>query len=206
VKSHGQQLHIVSTGRQTDERLTEILKDIHPYMTALHVREKTKSAKELARLITQLVQAGVPLSKIIVNDRVDAAVCCQTKGVQLGFQSLDVSSVRSAFPDLMIGRSVHSIEEAKEAEHHGANFLLFGHIFKTGSKPGKEPKGLEQLKKVIDQTALPVIAIGGIHPWHVKEVRKTGAAGIAVMTGILEADSPLEAVIEYRSQLEVRNE
>lgn len=200
------QLHIVSTGRQSDNVLIEIMKDIHPYITALHIREKSKSAKELVSLIMKLALTGVPLSKVIVNDRVDVAVCCQTRGVQLGFQSLDVAFVRPAFSELTIGCSVHSLEEARYAERHGADLLLYGHIFHTQSKPDKEPKGLEQLKKIIGQTTLPVIAIGGIRPLQVSDVIAAGASGIAVMSGVLEAPSPLQSVIEYRNYLEVWDE
>jgi thiazole tautomerase (transcriptional regulator TenI) len=196
----------VSTGRQSDRVLIEIMKDIHPYMTAVHIREKSKSAKEIVSLIMKLALAGVPLSKVIVNDRVDVAVCCQTRGVQLGFHSMDVAFVRSAFSELTIGCSVHSMEEARYAERYGADLLLYGHIFQSQSKPGKEPKGLEQLKKISSQTTLPVIAIGGIKPFHVSDVMAAGASGIAVMSGVLEAPSPLRSVIEYRNYLEVWNE
>jgi thiazole tautomerase (transcriptional regulator TenI) len=197
------ELHIVSTGRQSDQHLIEIIKDIHPYITALHIREKSKSAKELVSLIMKLVLAGVPLSKLIVNDRVDVAVSCRAKGVQLGFNSLDVSFVRPNFPSLNVGCSIHSMEEAKYAEQHGADFVMYGHIFQTKSKQGKRPKGLDLLKEAAASTSLPVIAIGGIETSHVRDVLAAGASGIAVMSGVLEADSPLQATIEYRNQLEV---
>ncbi|MED1862685.1 thiazole tautomerase TenI [Fictibacillus nanhaiensis] len=197
------QLHVITTGRQNDDILVNIAASIHPYITMLHVREKTKSAKELSQLIVLLQKAGVPSSKIIVNDRVDVALCSGVKGVQLTHHSLDVSKVRRALPEMMIGSSVHSVSEAQEAEQNGADFIIYGHIFKTDSKRDAEPRGLDQLQHVVDQTAIPVIAIGGITPKNVQDVMKTGAAGIAVMSGILEAKSPLQAVRLYKQQLEV---
>jgi thiazole tautomerase (transcriptional regulator TenI) len=197
------QLHVITTGRQSDEELVRIAKLIHPYITALHIREKTRSAKELSHLIDLLQKAGVPSSKMIVNDRVDVALCTGVKGVQLTHHSLDVSQVRRALPDMMIGCSVHSVSEAYYAEQRGADFIMYGHIFKTSSKHDAEPRGIDQLQHVVDQTTIPVIAIGGITPENVQNVIKTGASGIAVMSGILEAKSPLQAVKLYKQQLEV---
>ncbi|MBY6037293.1 thiazole tautomerase TenI [Fictibacillus nanhaiensis] len=200
------QLHVVSTGKQPDRVLINIMREIHPYISALHVREKSKTAKELVCLMEQLTKAGVPLRKLIVNDRVDVAICSGTRGVQLAHHSLDLSLVKTAFPDLTIGCSIHSVTEAIDSEQHGASYLLYGHVFSTSSKRGIEPKGLEKLNDVTSQTTLPVIAIGGIQPANVCDVMRAGASGIAVMSGILEAQSPLQSVIEYRNHLEVWDE
>jgi len=197
------QLHVITTGRQSVEELVKIAAIIHPYMTMLHVREKTKSAKEVSHLIERLQKAGVPSTKIIVNDRVDIALCTGVKGVQVAHHSLDVSQVRRALPEMKIGCSVHSVSEAQYAEQNGADFIMYGHIFKTSSKRDAEPRGLDQLQRVVDQTTLPVIAIGGITPENVRNVIETGASGIAVMSGILEAKSSLQAVRLYKQQLEV---
>ncbi|ANC78918.1 thiamine phosphate synthase [Fictibacillus phosphorivorans] len=197
------QLHVITTGRQNDDVLVKIAANIHPYITMLHVREKTKSAKEVSHLIEHLQKAGVPSSKIIVNDRVDVALCLGVNGVQLAHHSLNVSQVRRALPEMIIGCSVHSFSEAQNAEHHGADFIIYGHIFKTASKRDAEPRGVDQLQRVVDQTTIPVIAIGGITPENVRNVIETGATGIAVMSGILEAKSPLQAVKLYKQQLEV---
>lgn len=200
------QLHVITNGKQTDDQITCIARDIHPYITAIHIREKTKTAKELTLLLHQLQRCGVPMSKVIVNDRVDVSICCQTKGVQLAYHSLDAALVRAAFPDMTIGCSVHSFEEAQNAERKGADFLLYGHVFRTDSKRDQEPRGVKTLRHIAEQISVPVIAIGGIQPENVREVLQTGTAGIAVMSGIFEAESPLEAVITYKHALEVWDE
>jgi thiazole tautomerase (transcriptional regulator TenI) len=197
------QLHVITNGKQRDEELVRIANLIHPYVTALHIRERTKSAKEISHLIGLLQIGGVPASKIIVNDRVDIALCTGVKGVQLTHHSLDVAQVRRALPEMKIGCSVHSVSEAQYAEQNGANFIIYGHVFKTDSKRDAEPRGLDQLQHVVDHTTIPVIAIGGITPENVRNVIETGATGIAVMSGILEAKSPLQAVKLYKQQLEV---
>ncbi|KZE63985.1 transcriptional regulator [Fictibacillus phosphorivorans] len=197
------ELHVISTGKQSDEQLMEILYNIYPYITAFHIREKERTERELSNLITNLLNIGVPQSKLMINDRADVAECFRTRGVQLPYHGLDVNHVKCAFPRLTIGCSVHAIEEARYAEKSGAHFLLYGHIYPTASKEGKLPQGLQGLREITSNTPLPVIAIGGIQPRHVREVIHAGASGIAVMSGILESISPLDAVKEYQQELEV---
>lgn len=197
------ELHVISTGKQSEEELLEMLFLIYPYITAFHIREKERTARELSTLITKLLDIGVPPSKLMINDRADVAECFGTRGVQLPYHGLDVKHVRRAFPRLTIGCSVHGIEEARYAEENGAHFLMYGHIYPTASKKGKLPQGLQRLNEITSNTSLPVIAIGGIQPRHVQEVIHAGASGIAVMSGILESDSPLDAVKAYQQQLEV---
>src|SRR5690625_334622 len=122
---------------------------------------------------------GVPHEKLIVNDRADVAYIMETKGVHLAYHSMDISFVRDAFPTLQIGRSVHSIEEAVEAEAKGAHYLLFGHIYETSSKLGIPPKGLQDLQYMNDNISIPLIAIGGITPENTKEIVQKGVTGIA---------------------------
>ncbi|MCI8483675.1 MAG: thiamine phosphate synthase [Lachnospiraceae bacterium] len=81
-----------------------------------------------------------------------------------------------------IGVSVHSQEEAKEAEQLGAAYLTAGHVFVTDCKKGLPPRGLEFLEKICDNVAVPVYAIGGIHPDHLSQIRQTKAAGACMMS------------------------
>lgn len=122
-------------------------------------------------------------------------------GVQLASHSLSCTAVKTHFPHLKVGCSVHSLTESKEKEEAGADYLIYGHIFKTKSKIGKSPKGLNKLKEVINQTELPIIAIGGIKPNNVKEVFDVGADGIAVLSGILLAKNVKNQSYEYYKQV-----
>lgn len=195
-------IHVISTGRQTIETFSEIMSTIHEYVDFIHIREKSRTAIEVAKIVERLKDRGVPLSKIIINDRVDVAEVTDVYGVQLAHHSLSVSQVKEHFPNLRIGKSVHSIDEALIAEKQGADHLLFGHLFHTASKPDLFPKGVSQLKQVTEQVSIPVIAIGGITPILAQDVILAGASGIAVMSGILQADDPLAAVKEYRNRIE----
>ena len=77
-------LHIISTGKQKPEKLAEIAGQIHPYIDAIHIREKAKTAKEIYEMVNLLTDQNVPLSKIIINDRVDVALCIKGRGSSTG--------------------------------------------------------------------------------------------------------------------------
>lgn len=177
-------------------QLCEILVEIHPFVTAIHLREKQKSARELFQVVELTKKAGIPVSKIIINDRVDVAAVTRSAGVQLAFHSLEAAIVKPAFPQLRLGCSIHSFEEGQKALEDGADYLLYGHVFPSPSKPGKAPKGVEELRS-ITQIPIPVIAIGGITPENTHQILQAGAQGIAVMSGVLDAYDPLTAVKAY---------
>lgn len=195
------QLHLISTGTQPLEQLTEILKRIHSMTDFIHLREKDRSAKELYELILSLADMGVPLSKILVNDRTDVAKAANARGVQRAYHSLPLAAARMHFSELMIGSSVHSVQEARMAEQQGTDFLLFGHVYPTQSKPGAAPRGLEELKEVCRAVNVPVIAIGGITPENAPEALASGAQGVAVLSGILQSKDPVDAAHRYRAAL-----
>ncbi|GAB3058202.1 hypothetical protein GCM10027286_22340 [Virgibacillus ainsalahensis] len=125
----------------------------------------------------------------------------KTLGVQLGKNSMNVSEVRSPYDHLCIGCSVHSVDEALFASKHGADYLLYGHVYETQSKPGLKPNGLKGLKDVVQHVSTPVIAIGGITPENTPDIIKSGASGIAVLSGVLLANDPMKNVIAYRKAL-----
>src|SRR5699024_4715215 len=196
------QLHLISTGQQSAETFTGILQTIHEYVDRVHIREKNWTAKEIVDVVQTLIDKGVPQEKIIINDRIDIAYIMQTIGVQLTHHSADIALVKGAFPSLQIGCSTHSVEQAILAEEKGANYLFYGHIFNTQSKPGIPPRGLEKLQEITSTVKVPVIAIGGITPENTGEVIKAGARGIAVLSGVLLAKNPIQATIAYRKSLE----
>lgn len=195
-------LHVISTGQQPLGKFVSIAASIHRDVDAFHLRESSWSARELVNAIDSLSAEGVPLEKIIVNDRVDVVHSMKVGGVQLAHHSLWASTVKKSFPTLQIGCSVHTLDEAIEATKMGADYLLYGHVFPTSSKQGIPPRGLDSLKNIIKQVTVPVIAIGGITPKNAKDILTMGAEGIAVLSGILLAADPLKAVKDYRKKME----
>ncbi|RBP90123.1 thiazole tautomerase (transcriptional regulator TenI) [Cytobacillus firmus] len=194
------QLHVISDGKLSLEAFAEIAGKVAPFADKFHLREKNRTSRELYEGVELLCNEGIPIHKIVINDRVDVAWTCKT-GVHLAFHSLPVHVVKTHFLDMPIGCSVHSLEEAEEAAKQGADYVLFGHIFRTDSKKGVPPRGtgsLQALKKAVE---IPVLAIGGIKPEKVPEVLEAGADGIAVMSGILQAKDPVEAAKLFSNKL-----
>ncbi|MBB5172292.1 thiamine phosphate synthase [Texcoconibacillus texcoconensis] len=194
-------IQVISNGQMSLKRFSEIASTIEPYVDVFHLREKARTARELSSGISELKKNGISLEKMRINDRVDVAKACHVSSVQLAYHSLTPLQVKEAFPDLYVSKSVHSVEEAIEAENEGVDELLFGHIFSTQSKPGKEPRGLEGLQAISSKVSVPVIAIGGITPHNCSDVIEAGASGIALMSGILNAEDPLSAVLDYRERV-----
>lgn len=89
-----------------------------------------------------------------------------------------------------IGTSVHSVEEAVEAESLGATYLTAGHIFQTDCKKGVEPRGIVFLEDVIKAVSIPVFAIGGISEYNLEEIWNAKASGACVMSAFMRAESP----------------
>ncbi len=89
-----------------------------------------------------------------------------------------------------VGVSVHSAEEAAEAENFGADYITAGHIFTTNCKKGLPPRGIDFLKKVCKSVDIPVYAIGGINPENISRIRNAGASGACIMSSFMNCNEP----------------
>jgi len=92
-----------------------------------------------------------------------------------------VASARRLLGGALVGRSVHSLEAAVEAEREGADFVIFGPVFASASHPGAAPAGLERLLQVARGVRIPVVAIGGVTEALVAQCLEAGAAGYAAI-------------------------
>jgi thiamine-phosphate diphosphorylase len=121
---------------------------------------------------------------MLVNDRIDVALAAGAGGVHLPGGAVSSARVRAIVPQsFLVGRSVHSAGEAIEAAlDGGCDYLVFGSVFATRSKPaGHAVAGLDALAGVCAAVQLPVLAIGGITPARVPDLVRAGAAGIAAI-------------------------
>ena len=100
-----------------------------------------------------------------------------------------------------MGASIHSVAALVRAVDAGADFALFGPVFDAGSKPVRGV-GIEALRRVTSGARIPVVAIGGIAPIHVMPCRRAGAVGVAVITGVLLAPDPAQAIADYLAAFE----
>jgi thiamine-phosphate pyrophosphorylase len=155
---------------------------------AVQLREKDLSVRELFHMAVWLRELTKEHgARLFINDRVDVAIASGADGVHLGRSSMPVHAVRNLVGESMIiGVSSHSVQEAREAEEEGADFITLGPVYATPSKlKYGDPVGLNMVKEVKSVGAIPLLAIGGIKPDNAKEVMDSGADGLALITGIL---------------------
>ncbi|CAM4198246.1 transcriptional regulator TenI [Bacillus manliponensis] len=195
------ELHVISNGKMTFQQLTTAALQIESEIDYLHIREREKNTKELYEGVEFLLTSGFPVSKLVMNDRVDIASLFHIPRVQLGYRSASIQAVKEKFSYLHVGYSVHSLEEAITAFQSGADSLVYGHIFQTNSKKGVPPRGLKEFSSIVEHTTIPVTAIGGITPYNAEAVMQAGATGIAVMSGILGKEMPYEEAHLYKEMM-----
>lgn len=149
----------------------------------IQLREKKMKDRELLKVAKKLRELTESYDALlIINDRIDLALACEADGVHLGQEDLPLEVARELFNGI-IGVSVHSVEEAREAKK--ADYLGAGPVFATTTKEdAKAPIGVDGLKKIILATNLPVFAIGGIKLENVKIVLDCKVAGVAVVSAI----------------------
>ncbi len=151
---------------------------------ALHLRSSRASGRQLHDLAKALVTFQRSTGCwLIVNDRVDVALSSGARGVQLASHSIAIAEARLVAPYLPLGASVHTVEEALEAEAAGASWCVAGTVFETPSHMGRAPARAAFIEQVCKAVEIPVIAIGGIRPEDVASLRQAGAHGIATIRG-----------------------
>jgi thiamine-phosphate pyrophosphorylase len=200
-------LLLVSDRHQAGSRpLSSVLKQsVEAGLPAIQLRERELPTPELLSL-TQAVRAitaphAVPL---IMNDRVDLVLALNLDGVHLRANSLPVSVARRLVgAHRLVGISTHAVDEVRQANQEGADYVIFGPIFDTPSKRQfGPPAGLSTLTDVCRQSAIPVFAIGGITRARVRDVRRAGAYGVAVIGAILAREDVAAATRELLASLE----
>lgn len=198
----------LSNTSETGEFLGKIEDALKGGVKAIQLREKGLGGKRLLEVALELRELTSRYkAKLFINDRVDIALISGANGVHLPSSGFGAKEVRgllgSREEELLIGVSTHSLEEAKEAEREGANFITFGPVYETPSKAGYgEPVGIDKLAEVGRSIMTPVFAIGGIDKDKVCEVRARGADGAAMISAILGApdikDSAEKIIKELR--------
>ena len=169
------------------ERVTKAM--IDGDVDLIQLRAKTQSLEEIVDLAGKLhaltSAAGIPL---IVNDHAEVAAQIPVEGVHLGQDDDSLSHARKkAARDVLLGKSTHSLEQAIAAQKEGANYIGFGPIFATPTKPDYHPVGLNGIKRVHHEVSVPIFCIGGIKIDNLGEVLAAGAKRVAIVSGLLKA-------------------
>ncbi len=169
------------------ERVTKAM--IDGDVDLIQLRAKGHSLEEIVDLAGKLHEvtsaAGVPL---IVNDHAEVADEVPVEGVHLGQDDDSIAHARKkAGRKIIIGKSTHSLEQAVAAQPEGADYIGFGPIFATPTKPDYQPIGLTGIKRVHNEATVPIFCIGGIKIDNLGQVIAAGARRVAIVSGLLKA-------------------
>ena len=179
----------------------------------IQLRAKGHSPAEISRIALGLLpitrDRGVPL---LINDHAEIAGALQADGVHVGQDDPPIAEVRSAAgPNCVVGKSTHSLDQAIRAFYEGADYIGFGPIFATPTKPTYPPIGLSDIKRVHEEVSLPIFCIGGIKLDNLPEVIEAGARRVVIVSGLLESANvanyarSAKALLNRKSEIENRN-
>jgi thiamine-phosphate pyrophosphorylase len=169
------------------ERVTKAM--IQGGVDLIQLRGKQQSIGELTELAANIHEitshAAVPL---IVNDHAEIARQVAVEGVHVGQDDASIATVRGTVERrLLVGKSTHSFEQASAAAREGADYIGFGPIFATPTKPAYPPVGLADIKRVHKEVAIPIFCIGGIKLDNLEQVITAGARRVVIVSGLLQA-------------------
>ena len=159
--------------------------------TCIQLREKDlddetflAEAKELTALCRRY---NVPF---FVNDNVEIAIQCGADGIHVGQEDMAAGDVRKKVgPDMLIGVSAHTVEEAQEAVRNGADCLGLGAVFSTATKTDVSVLPMETIREICDAVDVPIVAIGGINGDNILKLKGSGVDGAAIVSAIFSVDN-----------------
>ncbi|QSR88297.1 thiamine phosphate synthase [Methylacidiphilum caldifontis] len=155
----------------------------------LQLRAKTFNKKELLKLSLEIKPLLAEKDILfIINDHPDVALESRADGVHLGQEDMPVPEARTLLgDDFLIGKSTHSVEQAEQAASEQTDYIAFGPIFKTPTKPDYSPVGLTFIPLVRERIKKPVFFIGGINKENISEVLSAGADRVVMVSALLKA-------------------
>ena len=160
----------------------------------IQLRAKELASAQVAEIAADLHRLtsghGVPL---IINDHPEVARVVAAEGVHLGQDDMPIAEARQiAGANCMVGKSTHSVDQAIRAFSEGADYIGFGPIFATPTKPDYSPVGLEEIQKVHEAVRIPIFCIGGIKLDNLPAVIEAGARRVVIVSGLLQANNIAE--------------
>jgi thiamine-phosphate pyrophosphorylase len=155
----------------------------------IQLRGKDKSTGELVDLAAQLHEITFPANTpLIVNDHAEVAAKVSVEGVHVGQDDDAIAVAREkAGRAIIIGKSTHTVDQAVAAQSEGADYIGFGPIFATPTKPDYQPIGLGDIKHVHAKVNLPIFCIGGINIDNLQRVVEAGAQRVVIVSALLKA-------------------
>lgn len=161
----------------------------------IQLRGKDNSIGELMELSAEFHELTAKSSTpLIVNDHAEIAKRVPLEGVHVGQDDDPIEIARrKAVRDIFVGKSTHSLEQARAAQAEGADYIGFGPIFATPTKPDYAPIGLEDISRVHAEVSLPIFCIGGINIDNLQRVIDAGAKRVVMVSALLKAHN----IVDY---------
>ncbi|OHC13019.1 MAG: thiamine-phosphate diphosphorylase [Planctomycetes bacterium RIFOXYB12_FULL_42_10] len=194
---------IISSGLAKKPVLETLQEVIQGGADAVQLREKMMSdgeflalAKEFRRITSQ--------SKIlfVVNDRAEIAKKVDADGLHIGQSDLDIYNARMIIGcDRILGVSTHNIAQARKAQLEGADYISVGPLFPTPTKDYEPPVGLDYLKEVKREIAIPFVAIGAINLGNLSKVLLAGGSRVAICSAIICSNNILQTTRSFKAQI-----
>ena len=175
----------------------------------LQLRAKDHSEAEIQtfgeRILPIAEQAGIPL---IINDYPELVPAIGAHGAHVGQEDRSVADARwragralaDEVPLPLIGKSTHSLQQAVAAEQEGADYIGFGPLFTTPTKPGRPASGLNEIRQVHDLVKIPIFCIGGIKLENLSSVLAAGATRVVIVSGIIQSTN----IVEYCKSIKIK--
>ena len=156
----------------------------------VQLREKNLSGRELTLLAEKFRRKCDELGVLmLMNDHVDIALAVGADGVHLGQDDMPLEAARRIAPELILGRSTHSVEQALEAQAQGADYVNLGPVFPTRTKNTPvQPLGLEIIRNAAPKLSIPFSVMGGVKEHNIPQLYDAGARIFAMVTELTQAD------------------
>jgi len=187
---------IIDLSYITDEQAPTVLRKlIDGGIDVVQLRGKTRSVDELSALAGQLLEQTLAATiPFIINDQAAVANRLKLQGVHVGQEDDPIAKVRAAVNrPILVGKSTHSLSQAIAAEREGADYIGFGPLFATPTKPNYQPIGLDAIQEVHRQVKIPIFCIGGINIDNLQRVIDAGANRVVMVSALLKAHS----IVDY---------
>jgi thiamine-phosphate pyrophosphorylase len=181
---------IVDFGYVTPEKVEHVTAQLcSGGVDVLQLRAKKLAAGEIERLARLMLpitrEHGVPL---VINDHLEVAAVVGSEGVHVGQDDDAVAKARAVVgPACFVGKSTHSLAQAVAAQAEGADYIGFGPLYATGTKPDYVPIGLQDIAEVHRLVTLPIFCIGGVNASRLDEITAAGAKRVVVVSAFLLA-------------------
>ncbi|NPA54106.1 MAG: thiamine phosphate synthase [Aquificae bacterium] len=193
----------------TDENLIKkdigkaVEKAIKGGATVIQYRAKNKDSRTMYKEASEIKKVcdkyGIPF---IVNDRVDIALAVNADGVHVGQEDLDVEVVRRLIGfDKIVGLSTKNLKQVKKANSLPVDYIGFGSVFPTNTKEDAKLAGIENLKKALEISLIPVVAIGGINHENIDQLIEIGCENIAVVSAVFKEKNIEENTKKLKNKL-----